>query len=143
MMNKFKIELGDWSDDGHGKTEVYMLESDLTVAETREAYIRSINFTGIEFQKEIANAYDDNTLSEIVYLNFKEHGFDFTKHEDEEEYEEIYICPDFYVEMLIWFIKLSAPESTIKVIDDEIPCFNGFWNKDPRINSHFGYGLFS
>lgn len=46
-----KLVLGDWSDDGNGKTEEFILEVNKTVAEIQEAYKQSCKLTGYKSRR--------------------------------------------------------------------------------------------
>jgi len=43
---KFKIPIGDWSDDGHGKYVDYFIESNKPVEEVRELYFQACDKIG-------------------------------------------------------------------------------------------------
>jgi len=60
-MERFKLILGDWSDDGHGKTETFIVESNKPVDEAREAYFEAVKKTGIDFGEQVCRDYEDNT----------------------------------------------------------------------------------
>ena len=155
-MNRMYLVLGDWSDDGHGKTEKKLYGVNKTVLEVQEAYKASCRLTGFSFNlgedhtgvtgrsyeesaaHQIAVRYKQDTLSKEVYLMFKEHGYDFSNW-DVSDLEYIYIEENF--EDLWWFfVKLSLLDVEYTPVEDTIPNINGYW--DSNLNEQFAYGMY-
>lgn len=156
-MNKMYLVLGDWSDDGHGKTDKVLYEVNKTVEEVQEAYKQSCKLTSFRFDNEtyvgvdrsrkiedshqIAVGYDNYKLSEEAYEMFKSKEFDFSDW-GVEDTEDIYIEENF--EELWWFfIKLSLPdlEYVNLKVEDTTPVINGYW--DDNLNVQFAYGMYN
>lgn len=55
---KFYVVLGDWSQDGHGKSEKVLIKSNLPVGDTQKAYKKSVEDTGFHFAEEICSDYN-------------------------------------------------------------------------------------
>lgn len=169
-MNKMYLVLGDWSDDGHGKHDKILLESNVSVKDIQDAYKASCKMTSISFNhnedftetdrgwKEadkyrIACEYQDGQLSKFVFDILAKHGL--TKgmlkewdngclDDDDFEGNGIGLYVESYVQLWIWFVKLNLPSSVIiKVVNEKnkIPCINGYWND--TLNVQFGYGLYN
>lgn len=66
LNNTWQIPIGDWSDDGHGKCEWFIVKSNFTVEEAREAYFKAVEESGLNIVNEIAHEYEDSTVSEKV-----------------------------------------------------------------------------
>lgn len=174
-MYKQYLVLGDWSGDGHSRSEKILLECNYPVKEVQQAYKDSCKLTGISFninddytgrnlkdfrdwreneKYQIATGYQSpfipkeaweilkrfniedflqdyyGNLEEILKYAYTEEGF---------EIEET----EMFVQIWIWFVKLSLPEDCIFYIDrnqDTIPVINGYWNEN--LNVQFGYGLY-
>jgi len=154
-MNKMYLVLGDWSDDGHGKSEKVLVEVNKTVEEVQNAYKDSCKLTGISFNGnedytetgrhwEIANKYriaveyEDYKLSDAVLEVLEK--FKCPKEIIENYNEEAY--EGNYIPLWFWFIGLYLPDLDYKIIKegDGIPCINGYWDKN--LNVGFGYGLY-
>jgi len=151
------IVLGDWSDDGHGKSDKVLVETNYEVDEMQEAYKKSCRMTGISFNHDedftgvkkdyreakryhICTEYEDTSLSEECVDILRVHGCpleDFC-YADE---GDVYIDHDQFLGLLMWFVSLSLPDfKWEKVVEkDDIPCFNGYWGD---LNVQFGYGLY-
>lgn len=148
---KINIVLGDWSDDGHGKTDKVLLEVNKTKIEMQDAYKKSCktlgvsfnhndDFTGIKPQNPnrlIATDYCDAELPLEAYHILKENGFDLEFIEE----DEMYMCEGDFVDLLMQFIRFSLPGFEWEIVKDEVENFNGYW--DNNLNVQFGYGLYS
>jgi hypothetical protein len=166
-MNKMYLVLGDWSDDGHGKHDKILLESNVSVKDIQQAYKDSCKLTGVSFNHNedftetnhlwedsdkyrIADEYEDSQLSKFVFDILAKHGLtkEMLKEWEPSGYDEdkdgnFFLYVENFVELWIWFVKLSLPKNTIiKTADEknEIPCINGYWDKN--LNVQFGYGLY-
>lgn len=163
MHELMKLTLGDWSNDGHGKTETIILRSNKSIRQIREAYKKSCLFThirldhnsdiDIKFPKDdwesinkytIANHYEDDKLTKFHIEKLAPHGFTLDVLGDEmEEFidgDDIRLTTDHFKRLWLWFVKLSFRNNDWDVQEVEIDPINGFWNKE--LNVGFGYGLF-
>jgi hypothetical protein len=162
---KVKLLIGDWSGDGHGKSESIIFETNKTVEEIQQAYKDSCKLTGISFNhnedytglnlkwnhpeykdRKICTEYDSYEISRLAEKILKEHGIDVWEGFDEDAYDrEDELAPvdgvDHFTELWVKFVKLSLPDLEMtRISDDEIPVINGYWNKN--LNVQFGYGLY-
>lgn len=162
------LVLGDWSDDGHGKYEKVLMESNVDVAIIQKAYKDSCKLTGVSFnhnddytglnrqymeatEYQIATEYERRGIPAKSVTELLKHGFeenfldkyDFEGWKKTVESGDDLHYDDLFVDLWIWFVKLSLPENTIlKKADakNDIPVINGYWNKN--LNVQFGYGLY-
>lgn len=151
---KIKIPIGDWSCDGHCKSEDFVFISNKTVEQIRQAYKDSCKLTGLSFNhnqdytglnlgygtdRQIATEYGSFALSTLAQEILNKFKIDYSDYEDE-------ATADNFVNLLINFIKLSLPdlileEASFKKSElKSIPAVNGYWND--QLNCQFGYGLF-
>lgn len=157
MKHKFKISIGDWSEDGHNQYEEFVYSSNYPVDKLRQAYKDSCKLTGLQFnhnenytglkdhsnygtKRHICTEYQDDSISSLAKKILNEHGID--THDFEQD-----ACADNFVNLILDFIALSMPKdfdyqeeafkkSELKKIDP----LNGWWN--PQLNVQFGYGIF-
>lgn len=166
-MNKMYLVLGDWSDDGHGKYDKVLVESNKPVKDIQDAYKASCKLTGVSF-----NHNDDFTERKRGYLEKKKYliatdyeqgldvtrdvsdeakqalhaaGFDVDKHFAfglDDEGDQIKDNDEIFLHIWTEFVKLSLPDLIINKIpaDTSIPVINGYW--DANLNVGFGYGLY-
>jgi len=154
-MNKMYLVLGDWSEDGHGKSNKILIQVNKTVEEVQNAYKDSCKLTGISF-----NGNEDYTQINRLWVESSNYriAVDYEEYKLTNEVKEVlkkFKCPKeiyenyneeaydiTYVALWFWFVSLSLPglEYDINEDDDGIPCINGYWSKN--LNVSFGYGLY-
>lgn len=156
-----KLTLGDWSDDGHGKTDTIIYLSNKSVEEIRKAYKASCKKTKIRLDHEtaiginaadfetaqkhsVASEYEDGDLTKFHIDTLTPFGFSVDKVFKGLEYEidddgSTYLYPDTMAALFVWFVKLSLPDWAPEEI--EIEPINGYWNK--QLNIGIGYGLYT
>jgi hypothetical protein len=140
MNNLWKIPIGDWSNDGHGICDWFIIKSNFTVEQAREAYFKSVEKSGVDICKEVACKYRDNLVSEKFLKVFPEFlEKDLVKNDYDFEYY-IENSSDLVV-MVCLFIQKYNPEFRYEIINLPMLPFCGYDEKDRHIG-HIGYGLF-
>lgn len=157
------LVLGDWSDDGHGKYEKVLVESNKTVQEIQDAYKASCKLTGVSFNHNddftgrkrdwreakkyhIATEYDSGfQITDEAKQALRDAGYDVDKHLSfgmDEEDDQVEDNDAIFLHIWTEFVKLSLPDLIINKIpeDESIPVINGYWNNN--LNVQFGYGLY-
>jgi hypothetical protein len=166
----YKLVIGDWSDDGHGKSKDFIFDCNYDVSKIRQAYKDSCKSLGISFnhnqdytglnlgygtKRQVWTEYEDCSISETAFEILKDNGCfkgilddeflqDINPENDdyEEELENIDFTKEDAAMIIMNFIALSMPEDfTYSLVKQEIEPINGWWN--PELNVQFGYGLFS
>lgn len=160
MEYKFKIDIGDYSDDGHGKYDTFILECNYPVDVVGQAYKDSCKLTGISFNHNqdyternrswqeankyrIATEYQDCYISTECQAVLLEHGIDVWEGFNKEDFEDDQIHmegPTDFIELLMKFNKLSLPNLEYKIVKDELPSLNA-WHGSP-LHCQLGYGLY-
>lgn len=170
-MNKMYLVLGDWSNDGHGKSDKVLLESDRTVKEVQEAYKASCKLTGVSFNHNddytgldrdyedskhyrIAVDYDSPVIPAKSLEILKKFGFtfydlgisevdieDFLIDSLQENGDLLIENDDIFVKLWIWFVKLSLPKGAILKEIEETTPLINGF-WDTDLNVQFGYGLY-
>ena len=82
-MYTFKIPIGDWSNDGHGIAEWYIIRSNKPVEEVRELYFQACKEFGFGLDTQYKNApcveYEDSIIpTETLHL-LKDFGVNTAK----------------------------------------------------------------
>jgi len=160
-MHQIDIVLGDWSNDGHGKSKHVSIMINKTKFEMQKAYKASCekllisfdnhNFTGIKRdwrdaeKYQIAAEYDEYVMTKEVARILFDNNCPIIKEafDEDGEYSEegFYLDEDNIIELLMWFIQQSLPDfewTKNGVVKPEV--FNGYW--DENLNIQIGYGLF-
>ena len=136
---RFRIPIGDWSNDGHGKCDWFIVDSNKSLKTIREAYFASKKITGVITPEDICSDFEDSTILESDKERFAEQYPVTKKMIDDNEY----ISSRAMVEMIIEFVRKSDSSIVMKVdekSDDMLP-FYGYDQSGRHIN-FIGYGLF-
>lgn len=162
MDRMVKIVLGDWSDDGHGKTETIIVRlsgKDVTDSMLSRAVQKAESDTGVSLKNILAN-YQDSTISQANFNKLlRVFGSQLTDYDEEgeenfypaftaevgerDEWEYSYqIGDNTYLELsvlrlLTLFLGYNIEGFEYEVV--EIPTVVGTYN---AVVPSFGYGLF-
>lgn len=151
------LVLGDWSGDGHEKSDKILVETNHPVGDVQQAYKDSCKLTTVEFNCNqsytgverdwrdrdkygvCVNYEDCGMTKEVFDILSKYDGFSDFGLDQENEY---CIDEDTFIALWFWFAKLSLPDLEYKriMVKDDIPVINGYWNDN--LNVQFGYGLY-
>lgn len=151
---KVKLTLGDWSKDGHEKSDEFKYISNYSVKTIRDAYKNSCKLTGLTFNhnenytdldlihdswRYIWTEYEDSHIDEEAIEILKEFGLDVVEiyNLDDDCFFEVKDASD----LIMRFIGLSMPSDWVySLTEDVYEPINGWWNDD--LNVQFGYGLY-
>jgi len=129
------LVLGDWSHDGHNKSSIVTIRSNLTKSEIEDAYRSGIKKVGMSFAEDIGAEYEEHgaTISPEEIELLENAGIDTSCieppqpwHEGHRIYEECFV--DIYMEI----VALGNPDLE--------------WERVGHEENHLrigGYGLFS
>lgn len=145
-MYKYQIVLGDWSEDGHGKTDTYFIQSAKKLNELQKTYENFVEETNYCFDnryhsgKKLTKFLTDYGNFTIKMQDFKQiigqHYEEYknkTDHECiEDDDEKVYFYPDSFMDFFIFLMNKRSPALELKVINNEIPTWN----------TGMGYGLY-
>jgi hypothetical protein len=130
---KFRITIGDWSYDGHEKTENYVFETAASEEHSiKKAYKKALKIVPAHLQPaNICTEYEENSISDDLASEIeKYYSIELMRDWDGRD-GQVDICTEDMAEMIAAFLtKGGAPT---KVVTDDIPYI--------RLDS-FGYGLF-
>ena len=141
LNNLWRIPIGDWSDDGHGKCDWFIIKSNFTVEQAREAYFKSVEESKIDISNEIASEYEDTSVSGKVVETFPEFIEKKLIFKDP-DYEKYYVEDSISLaEIVCLFIKRYNTEFEYEILNIPMLPFYGYDEKNRHIG-HIGYGLF-
>ncbi len=148
MEHIFKMNVGDYSDDGHGKNEVIVIKSTKSVQDVVNAFLNSGRKLGVVEGDDmypnflIAKNYEDTSLSTEFAEAFRNAGIEFEdltfNDADEDEEPEYHINGTHEIVHLVMRIAQKELDFEYEIDNKSIPSFNGFDGVGPQI----GYGLF-
>lgn len=146
-MNKtvFKLEMGDWSDDGHGKTKTAVFEANRSIEDLREMFFVNKEVYGdvLEFY---CSEYGESTITTEDIEDIEEVGIKISDEMKEEARKngEVSVYAEDMIEWFIQFMKLGNPSLELnQITQPQMPTFHfyGYDEKKRHIN-FFGYGTF-
>jgi|14BtaG_2_1085337.scaffolds.fasta_scaffold02973_4 hypothetical protein len=130
MQYTFRIPIGDWSDDGHGKCDWFTIISNKPVEEVREIHFQSKEVFDVE---RVCSDYEENTF----------HG------SRPEWAEEFFDKGGYLIEgteglCQLWICTLMKTDLTLSLsISRDMPMLPFYGrDKERRHIPHVGYGLF-
>lgn len=151
----FNMNLGDWSDDGHGKTETKTYSCNKPFEKVVAAYAKARSMLDYTVHPDkVFEDCDDHSLTEEVYFAIYDAGYDMLagfneqkerdrreKELPEERWGDILDCSQVDKEELglyvLWFCQQGDPELVFS--DEKVGDLFGY----AGITETVGYGLFS
>ncbi len=143
----YKIIAGDWSDDGHGKTETYIIEvtSLHSLKEMQKNYARNCEKWGHTLDG-VAADYEDNSVPEDLIEKMRADGSVWAETADLNIYDDPSLDTYSAMNFVMDFIGLNMPKYNGEAFawhkkgDDSMPLLVGGYSA--QIEKSFGYGLF-
>lgn len=137
-MFRFTMTIGDWSGDGHGASQPFLVDSNYPIERVREAHFASARRTGIDVEALCADYQEDqlpltnqNRLQELGY-QFSHLANDFDR-----------VTPDEMIRIWVFLLNYTDPPLGLTICEDSYPelHFSGLDSQGRHIGS-VGYGLF-
>lgn len=112
------LTIGDWSMDGHGKSDDFIFESSHCIKEIASAYKKGVKICGVDITN-LCYDYEDNTLSkedvDKLKATFPQSIYDTFEIEEPSKYRDFYsIWIDGFVQIYTAIVKLGNPEITLE-----------------------------
>lgn len=130
MKKKHRITLvvGDWSTDGHEKTERFHFECSSTADAVESAYARGCEKLGFSPSDEMNTEYEDFSISADHYTKLKESGYKCAGYINENDLDHIYCDgPDEFVDIYLHVVKLGNSKIKFKkIVDDSVIDIGGY-----------------
>jgi hypothetical protein len=147
MALQFKIDIGDWSRDGHNMSESFTVEADAAdIYEVRQAYAAAAKAHPRLDPSTLCSEYEESTIPLDIYKELTKLGCPVLGADPEDDDITVYVDgPSAFAELVVWFINLGAGRSMCKLVEDSIESLHGPLTKNGKkyLNVSFGYGLFS
>lgn len=150
MKKIIEFHIGDWSGDGHGQSDTYLVISNKTLQELRELYLAACAELGVRLDGHQTltfdvpcEDYEDSQFPQELYKYLKGRGVEvpeFALYDDEDENSPYIPESEEFFDLILAFIKWKDPTVTFEKIKGETFHFYGF-DKQKRHIGFFGYGL--
>lgn len=140
MENLFYLTIGDWAGDGHEKNEPYLVRSNKSVGQVREAHFRIKDATGIDIET-ICSGYGEDTIDQDLVDKIEALGF---KLENSSGIGKEVVDVDEMARLWVFLLQKADPElelTFVKQPDYPDLHFYGYDDKGRHIGP-VGYGLF-
>lgn len=145
-MNTFMLDLGDWSGDGHGKTDIHHLVTDATLEQVQLAYLRGCEQYGIAMHdgdhfhgRDKRYQVDRSKITLQLPTGYEEHMDDADREEvgartGMTDWED---DPDGYRDLWLFLVRSQLPNATFEWSKEPISVLHG-----GNLNINIGYNLF-
>jgi hypothetical protein len=135
---RFKIPIGDWSDDGHGKCEWVDIVCSHSLKAVRKAYLKAADTMEYIWPEYLCSEYeeqevDPEDIQELIKAGFTPNNID----------EDGFWRPEVedFVHFVMWFVQRGNKRIKYKI--DVIPMLPWYGNNGKKRHISFhGYGLF-
>lgn len=84
----FTVTIGDWSDDGHGKTDTYLINSSLSKDDMEKAYKAGCEVIGFDMVDSLCEEYEQGSIEKEAVEAFASSGLDLLALADKWDREE-------------------------------------------------------
>jgi len=138
MTHAFQIQIGDWSNDGHGRCKTFNFQANKPIGDIKTAYHKAKELLPAEICSEsFCNEYEDGKLPYATWVKIREHfpmldpdGIDVYSLKENSDR-----CPDaeWMAMYTALFIQKGDPELVI-TMEKELPVL--------YTDRFIGYGLF-
>ncbi|MBI5065800.1 hypothetical protein HZA97_06185 [Candidatus Woesearchaeota archaeon] len=130
--------VGDWSDDGHGKCNYFLVSSKKPTKEVRAAHFEAPKVLGFEIG-DICHEYEDRYLEENIVTKLKELNYDMDKLDQDDD--RISLSPEDMADIWLYLLNHINPELNLKLFPS-VPMINFYGFEDGKHLRTPGYGLF-
>ena len=155
-MAKYQIILGDWSDDGHGKTRDVFVEipDEFSTEVLKSNFDFNVEKLGFNPLTDLFNSYEDWEVPEKYFKALVDNGFDNfdgTTVEDWDGFiapgwppydDRLYVQEDGEIYILMFFIGHGLKDFTWGIAENDKLLLVGGYDTILGKPASYGYGLF-
>lgn len=121
MEHIVQLSVGDWSNDGHSKTQYETIKSNISKNEMDLAYKEGAKITG-DVIDGVCDGYEECNVDASFVEKFQKLGFDFKLEKNEikelKENDELYIDPERWIEIVMFVVKLGNPSFQYEITEN-------------------------
>lgn len=133
------LVIGDWSHDGHSKTDTISIKSNISIKEVENAYNFGKKVIKIDLVEDVCRGYEENFIEfkdfqKFIDAGFLETGFELNKNDlksikNKKTIE--YVDSDLFVALYLFTVSCGNDKFKYEIIE----------NNESQINIG-GYGLY-
>lgn len=133
----YSITLGDWSDDGHGRKEQYIIEipDDITADTIKKSFQESLKRFGFNSIHDL-----EKRISDRQYTALENSGANWDWMMDDED--GTYLGQMDLFEAILTILRSGLPHEDIRVISLDAQTLVGGYGSILAENNHVGYEQF-
>lgn len=135
-MYQFHLSIGDWSGDGHGRSEDFTVASNAPVETVREAHYKIPEVTEVDIESICSEYGEDEIDAETVQV-LKDMGFQF---ENSSGMGEGIVNVPEMARLWIFLLQKADPSLKLEIKDDDIPNLQ-FCGADVRADTSVKWGM--
>lgn len=106
-MKTIELVLGDWSDDGHGKTESFYIKTEEDIDDINSAYKKGSEIIGFWLDEEVCYEYENNVMEDDVFEKLEASGFPLLQEIID---NEMYLYEDVFTKIYLHVVSIGFKE---------------------------------
>ena len=116
MSKKYTIQfvVGDWSDDGHGKTHTHTFKTNYPALDIMKAYTKSVETTGINIKYKYCHDYEEATIPKDTLSNYISADDVFSNGFSSSKPDHYWVTTEDWTHFYLHFCKISLPDLSWK-----------------------------
>lgn len=127
MVNIINLTIGDWSNDGHGKTSSVTISSNLSEEEIRDAYSVGSKIVGFDLSESVCSDYQDTSLSVAYLSSLVKHGFDEQSiYGYKRNHGGFHLVEQDFVNIFLFIVKLGNSNFEFNIVKNNEICIGGY-----------------
>ncbi len=149
---RYKIAIGDWSGDGHEKSENFIFESNKDYKDVIQAYKKACELSGVALHGEaskkctvLCSDYEENLFPHDAFDKLQKIGInlmDFADCDHTQPYDEdgeYQAYSEGFVKLFLAMAKTQLPDFEYEIVKDDLITINVHQD---GFSEFMGYGLF-
>lgn len=132
LTHKIKLVVGDWSDDGHGKTDSYLVRTNYSAADIKRSYERALKIHKLHVP---CSDCEDSAINPDIVKLLTQHNVetsDILEYDKKSKTYNFVDCgPDYFCQLYLRISSIILTDLVYEFIDSDIATLNVG-----------GYGLF-
>lgn len=120
------LVLGDWSGDGHDKSDVETISSNLTTEQIESAYKKGSKKLGFDLIEEVACDYEDSSLPEDIVAMLNVAGFKVEHEVGTFDGKLDNLCTDSFLSIFLFVVRIGNPAFMCKPVHTQTINIGGY-----------------
>lgn len=129
MNSSITLVVGDWSGDGHDKTENIFIKCNRSIDEVNEAYKAGTKIVGFDLVDSLCEEYEDRRIPIEAVTSLQDNGIEIDWDDEVDPDVGVNIYHEEFVEIYLAIVKLGDPDFKYE-------------RQSPPVINIGGYGLF-